>query len=292
MEALIALGADPNARDVTACTPLQNAAHGTYSALAAVPPAAAGPPAGKATRGHTLHHGHGGGAAVNGSAATANGGGAAAAGPMTVAQAAAAAAVPAGSEPDGLIPVRTGLAWATLTGGGGGRLGAWGLDGLDLDAGGLGLGSGAGEWRDAAALQLLKRAARRRGGGGGDAGSGWPAAADVSLQLAAYACGRGGELGLELGLGSGLADERGGGPAPNPPPDGGLELFLRRSSEAWQMSSLEADRKRLVAVAERLVQLGADPVAVDAEGRTALHLAAGCAGCSSTLCLLAAASRG
>ncbi|KAK9826780.1 hypothetical protein WJX81_008505 [Elliptochloris bilobata] len=101
------------------------------------------------------------------------------------------------------------------------------------------------------------------------AGLGLP---DVSLQLAAYPCGRAGEPGIGLGLGLGLgADERSGGGA-----EGGLQLFLRRSSEAWHMSSLEADRKRLVAVAERLVQLGAQPSAVDAEGRTALHLAAGC----------------
>ena len=37
VEVLIELGADINARDITACTPLQNAAHGTYSALAAMP---------------------------------------------------------------------------------------------------------------------------------------------------------------------------------------------------------------------------------------------------------------
>lgn len=35
----MSLGADLNARDVTSCTPLQNAAHGTYSALAAMPAA-------------------------------------------------------------------------------------------------------------------------------------------------------------------------------------------------------------------------------------------------------------
>ena len=34
---LIKLGADVNARDLTQCTPLQNAAHGTYSALATMP---------------------------------------------------------------------------------------------------------------------------------------------------------------------------------------------------------------------------------------------------------------
>ena len=34
---LVKLGADVNARDLTQCTPLQNAAHGTYSALATMP---------------------------------------------------------------------------------------------------------------------------------------------------------------------------------------------------------------------------------------------------------------
>lgn len=37
VDVLVELGADINARDITACTPLQNAAHGTYSALAAMP---------------------------------------------------------------------------------------------------------------------------------------------------------------------------------------------------------------------------------------------------------------
>ena len=35
---LAELGADLNARDITQCTPLQNAAHGTYSALSASAP--------------------------------------------------------------------------------------------------------------------------------------------------------------------------------------------------------------------------------------------------------------
>lgn len=38
----------------------------------------------------------------------------------------------------------------------------------------------------------------------------------------------------------------------------------------------ESDRSRLIAVVEKLVNLGADVQAVDNEGRTALHLAAGC----------------
>ena len=57
--------------------------------------------------------------------------------------------------------------------------------------------------------------------------------------------------------------------------EGRLEALLRRS-EALHLGSMEADRARLIAVAERLVALGAPVAATDAEGRTALHLAAGC----------------
>ena len=39
---------------------------------------------------------------------------------------------------------------------------------------------------------------------------------------------------------------------------------------------MEQDRARLIPVAERLVKLGGDVAARDMEGRTALHLAAGC----------------
>ena len=55
----------------------------------------------------------------------------------------------------------------------------------------------------------------------------------------------------------------------------GYEALLKQT-EALQLNSMEQDRARLIPVAERLVKLGADVAARDMEGRTALHLAAGC----------------
>ena len=55
----------------------------------------------------------------------------------------------------------------------------------------------------------------------------------------------------------------------------GYEALLKHT-EALQLNSMEQDRARLIPVAERLVKLGADVAAHDMEGRTALHLAAGC----------------
>ncbi len=55
----------------------------------------------------------------------------------------------------------------------------------------------------------------------------------------------------------------------------GYEALLKHT-EALQLNSMEQDRARLIPVAERLVKLGADVAARDMEGRTALHLAAGC----------------
>jgi len=55
----------------------------------------------------------------------------------------------------------------------------------------------------------------------------------------------------------------------------GYEALLKHT-EALQLNSMEQDRACLIPVAERLVKLGADVAARDMEGRTALHLAAGC----------------
>ena len=55
----------------------------------------------------------------------------------------------------------------------------------------------------------------------------------------------------------------------------GYEALLKHT-EALQLNSMEQDRGRLIPVAERLVKLGGDVGARDMEGRTALHLAAGC----------------
>lgn len=83
------MGADVNARDITMCTPLQNAAHGTYSALANMPAeeASKGPTAAPGTQ-------------------------------LTPAQQQAQAMLTSHNpiKKGNLMPVRTGLAWASLGG--------------------------------------------------------------------------------------------------------------------------------------------------------------------------------
>lgn len=123
IDKLVALGADLNARDITSCTPLQNAAHGTYSALAAMPPAQGAAGGGGSGGGATRQIAGSGSGAANGhhsssSSGYANGpaGGGAAGGQQLTAsqQAAQAAMTNTAARADGLVPVRTGLAWAAL----------------------------------------------------------------------------------------------------------------------------------------------------------------------------------
>ncbi|KAK9816633.1 hypothetical protein WJX72_003077 [[Myrmecia] bisecta] len=233
---LVELGADLNARDITACTPLQNAAHGTYSALAAMPVNQQQPNAQGGA------HGQGSNSllspAVQGQHQS-----------LTPAQAAAQMALSNGTaQPNGMVPVRTGLAWATLVGQN---------EVLSSMYMGAGAGGAAGEpeggndWRGLGLMQLLKRASRRRGGAQFSTGP-----ADTSTVTTP-------------------GTVRHADPERDKERDCGLEALLKKT-EALQLSSLEQDRARLIPVAVKMVELGAKVDAVDAEGRTALHLAAGC----------------
>ena len=208
--ALSELGADVNARDITDCTSLQNAAHGTYSALASVPAVGSSaaspvtpPPATGYARLNPPHQPQ-----------------------LTPAQQAAQAAISASGtstvKRDGLVPVRTGLAWAPIGGAaagpidpllssasslwggsgfsatldfgalGGGAAGAAGVGPLAPAGGAAGAASAAGAaggqdlwstWRSLGLTKLLKKAynqqQRRQAGG---AGAGGPAAAQAQLQ--------------------------------------------------------------------------------------------------------------
>ncbi|CAL8467651.1 g7189 [Coccomyxa elongata] len=256
VEKLVSLGADLNARDVTSCTPLQNAAHGTYSALAAVPPQ--NQPGVNGTAGRA------GSAAASllpaaGAVAGPRGAAAAGNGALTSAQVAAQMALCNGTSHlsnNGLTPVRTGLAWATL----GSAL--CGPVEADTEA-------RSGDWRGLGLMQLLKRASKRRTSTSGASGYGLDVAIARLTNAGTGSTGRG-EQCIERATA-----------------ESSLEALLRRTEALQLSSSMEADRARLIAVAERLVQLGAAVGARDAEGRTALHLAAGCGDKAMVLKLVA-----
>lgn len=54
---LVELGGDLNSRDMSDCTPLQNTAHGTYSALAQMPHGVSAMPNGHLQVGHGSRYG-------------------------------------------------------------------------------------------------------------------------------------------------------------------------------------------------------------------------------------------
>ena len=339
---LVELGADVNARDCTDCSPLQNAAHGTYSALAAVPGNGAG-----ATTGT-------GAGALGTTSATS---GYARFNPphqpqLTPSQQAAQAALTSTStmKRDGLVPVRTGLAWSqpyshidtpslpqnppplSLPGSSGSLAAASAgslASALEASAGGGAGGSssisgGGGSvsnpshdlwttWKSLGLTQLLKKAYKqqqKRGTTGGPTGPAAQAAAaqlqqtqqtvQAALQQMQAAL-QHSQAALQQQLLQQLQAQQG---QPSSATASGasslgtasitatatataadvskaaavsenLDTLLRRS-EQLHLSTGEQDRSRLVKVVEKLVDLGADLGATDNEGRTALHLAAGC----------------
>ncbi|KAA6429353.1 MAG: hypothetical protein FRX49_00747 [Trebouxia sp. A1-2] len=239
---LIKLGADVNARDLTQCTPLQNAAHGTYSALATMPA-----------------NGSQGGAAHN-NRSTAGTPSALHQQHLTPAQQATQAAITApATHQDGKVPVRTGLAWAALAGHTQATAAAVHPD-IHSDP--------TADYRNLGLLQLLKKASRRRGG------ASLPPTTPAAQHSLSY--GQAGQDVNSLGRAqSSLHSFAGSKSDIDASKELGYEALLKHT-EALQLNSMEQDRARLIPVAERLVKLGADVAARDMEGRTALHLAAGC----------------
>eukprot|EP00803_Ostreobium_quekettii_P005725 evm.model.scf_27.14 EVM.evm.TU.scf_27.14 scf_27:99754-108258(-) len=229
---LVELGGDLNCRDMSDCTPLQNTAHGTYSALAAVPPGMADGTTAKGLNsqlGSLSLRKSGLSSAVlpqgSGSSAAANG---------------------------GMVPVRTGFAWATL--GTSDALSSMYFGDLDETT----PGRPSHNWKGAELMSLLRKATRSRRAGSMLFGS------DLLHDQKWSSDERDNDDEWDRWSHRDLERER-----------EGLELLLKKT-EALQLSQMEQDRSRLIPVAEKMVDLGAYIAAKDNEGRTALHLAAGC----------------
>ncbi|KAL0049995.1 hypothetical protein WJX82_002341 [Trebouxia sp. C0006] len=242
---LIKLGADVNARDLTQCTPLQNAAHGTYSALATMP--ANGSQGGASGAAHNSRSTAGTPSALHQQH-------------LTPAQQATQAAITApATHQDGKVPVRTGLAWAALAGH---TQASAAIVHTDIHS------DPTADYRNLGLLQLLKKASRRRGG------ASLPPTTTAAQHSLSY--GQAGQDMNSLGRAqSSLHSYAGSKSDIDASKELGYEALLKHT-EALQLNSMEQDRARLIPVAERLVKLGADVAARDMEGRTALHLAAGC----------------
>eukprot|EP00884_Botryococcus_braunii_P018115 jgi/Botrbrau1/4988/Bobra.0396s0014.1 len=219
-------GADLDARDVTGCTPLQNAAHGTYSAMADMSSL-------NKSQGITLN-------SIAASSVEQMGGKCnlhIAAG--DAATFSALSDMSGGST--GLVPVRTGLSWATLAAGA--------PRGPTPPSSTLPPNFGGGEFFEARRRYLaahLKKAPRP---------------------------------GLHLDRTQGATKEQRSlvsqQRARQSRREDSTTDVLQQALEL-KVLNCGQDRGRLIAVVERLVQLGAALSAVDSEGRTALHLAAGC----------------
>eukprot|EP00873_Tetraselmis_striata_P035024 jgi/Tetstr1/455288/TSEL_042124.t1 len=281
-QVLSRLGADLMARDVSQCTPLHNAAHGTYSALAAMPAGtgAAGMLPGTAP---PMRLGGLPGAgrqpAIDSALALSNlASSFGLAGDPTAGAAAASGAVGApvgGAGGAGLVPVRTGLAWAALSNSDVGSMCMFGEEEQRP----------LSNWRGLELLQLLKKTTRARrqfvaalGGQGGAGGQAPPTTATAAAAAVAAVLPPSPPVmtAADLTNPAGAASDALMAPYLQSAAGGMPPLPHCLSALSSQFSGMEQDRSRLTAVAQCLVDLGAGVSAVDNEGRTALHLAAGC----------------
>ncbi|KAK9806010.1 hypothetical protein WJX73_004689 [Symbiochloris irregularis] len=237
VEALVSMGAQIEAQDITSCTPLHNAAHGTYSALAPMPLDA---PAGKAK----------GGAHRNGQSQHAPNGLPDSTGLSPAAAAVQAAVMGHGIPPQAgaPVPVRTGPQW-----------------------------SSPGTARDDPAISPRHTTSFPLGPTTGRASA---QAASQSLQAGASgpvpdSAQRTSGLVQQLKLASRRQGGRVTASAPAMPHSSGA-VTSPRSDLPQKLRRPEASRTRLISVAKALVGLGSNLEARDSEGRTPLHLAAGC----------------